>query len=116
MLSTIRNRLLIILALVGLSGWFLRPRDVTIREQGPDGRMRDTTVRRVPLKLGLDLQGGIHLALEIDESRGAVPDRAGALERALSISAAPQVTRAVLSATAATMPATMFEVPRKFAT
>ena len=85
MLSTIRNRLLIILALVALSAWFLKPRDVMIREQGPDGRMRDTTVRRVPLKLGLDLQGGIHLALEIDESRGAVPDRAGALERAITV-------------------------------
>ena len=30
------------------------------------------TVRRVPLKRGLDLQGGMHLALEVDESKGAV--------------------------------------------
>src|SRR5216117_4569724 len=45
-------------------------------------RMKDTTVRRVPLNLGLDLQGGIHLALEVDQSRGPVPDPAEAIRRA----------------------------------
>src|SRR3989454_1781467 len=46
------------------------------------GRMKDTTVRRVPITLGLDLQGGIHLALEVDQSRGPVPDPAEAIRRA----------------------------------
>src|SRR5437870_12025546 len=46
------------------------------------GRMKDTTVRRVPINLGLDLQGGIHLALEVDQSRGPVPDPAEAVRRA----------------------------------
>jgi preprotein translocase subunit SecD len=30
--------------------------------------MRDTTITRVPLKYGLDLQGGMHLGLELDQS------------------------------------------------
>ena len=47
--------------------------------------MRDTTIKRVPIKRGLDLLGGIHLALELDESRGPVADRSGALERALTV-------------------------------
>src|SRR5207249_9878118 len=38
------------------------------------GGMKDTTVRRVPVHLGLDLQGGVHLALEPDQSKGPVPD------------------------------------------
>src|SRR5690606_27397008 len=40
------------------------------------------TVKRVPLKRGLDLRGGMHLALEIDDSQGAVGDREDALMRA----------------------------------
>lgn len=85
MFSTIRNRIILLLLLVAASIFALVPRDVTIRERGADGRMRDTTVKRVPLKRGLDLQGGIHLALEIDETRGPVPDPQGALDRALTV-------------------------------
>lgn len=47
--------------------------------------MTDVKVRRVPIKLGLDLQGGIHLALEVDESQRPVADRADALDRALTV-------------------------------
>jgi preprotein translocase subunit SecD len=85
MFSSIRNRLILIGALVAISIFSLIPRDVTVRVRGADGAMMDTTIRRVPLKLGLDLQGGIHLALEIDESRGQVQDRAGAIDRALTV-------------------------------
>src|SRR5439155_6933730 len=46
------------------------------------GRMKDTTVRRLPVNLGLDLQGGIHLALEVDQTNGPVPDCADAIQRA----------------------------------
>src|SRR5207302_305761 len=46
------------------------------------GRMKDTTIRRVPINLGLDLQGGIHLALEVDQSKGPVPDCATAIQLA----------------------------------
>ena len=70
MFSSIRNRLILIGAIVAISVFSLIPRDVTTRVRDADGAMKDTTIRRIPLKLGLDLQGGIHLALEIDESRG----------------------------------------------
>ncbi|HXV85445.1 MAG TPA: hypothetical protein VD793_02045, partial [Gemmatimonadales bacterium] len=83
--TAIRNRLIIIALLVIGSSIALWPREVTIRTRGVDGRMRDTVIERVPLKQGLDLQGGIHLALEVDESKGAVADLAGALDRALRV-------------------------------
>ncbi len=85
MFSSIRNRLILIAILVGVAVFSLIPRNVTIRERGPDGVMMDTTVRRVPLKRGLDLQGGIHLALEIDESQGQVQNRPDAIERVLTV-------------------------------
>ncbi len=85
MFSTIRSRLIMIAALVALAIFSLWPRQITRRAKGPDGRMRDTVETRVPLKQGLDLQGGIHLALEVDQSKGAVADPAGALERALTV-------------------------------
>ncbi len=85
MFSTIRSRLIVIGLLVAGSALALWPRNVSRRARGDDGRMRDTVERRIPLKRGLDLQGGIHLALEIDQSKGAVADPAGALERALTV-------------------------------
>jgi preprotein translocase subunit SecD len=85
MLDSIRSRLIAIAILVALSVWALWPRQVTTRVRGENGRMRDSTVRQVNLKKGLDLQGGIHLALELDESRGQVPNRADAIDRALKV-------------------------------
>ena len=80
---TIRTRLITIGALVILCLWSVVPRDTTIRvRDAATGQMKDTTVRRVPISLGLDLQGGIHLALEVDESKGPVPDCADAIQRA----------------------------------
>jgi preprotein translocase subunit SecD len=40
-----------------------------------------------PVQRGLDLQGGIHMALEVDESKGALTarDRAEAIDRALKV-------------------------------
>jgi preprotein translocase subunit SecD len=43
------------------------------------------TVKRVPLKKGLDLQGGMHLSLEIDESKGVIADKSEAIDRALKV-------------------------------
>jgi len=82
-MGKIRQRLIVIGLLVGGCIVALLPRDT--RQRVPDsvtGRMKDTTVRRVPIQLGLDLQGGIHLALEVDESKGPVPDCADAIQRA----------------------------------
>jgi preprotein translocase subunit SecD len=83
---SIRNRLLVILGLVALSIFYLIPRDVTLRERDLEtGVMRDRTEKRVPLKLGLDLQGGMHLALELDQSRQVSADPKRDLDLALTV-------------------------------
>ncbi|HEU4523847.1 MAG TPA: protein translocase subunit SecD [Gemmatimonadales bacterium] len=83
---SIRNRLLLILALIALSVFYLVPRNVTVRERDLDtGVMRDRTERRMPLKLGLDLQGGMHLALELDQSKQVSADPARDLDLALTV-------------------------------
>jgi len=85
MTTSIRNRLLIIGALVALSVYSLFPREITIRSRGADGAMRDTTELRVPLKLGLDLQGGMHLGLELDQSNRVSSDVARDIDLALTV-------------------------------
>src|SRR5207237_4766289 len=83
MFYTVRSRLITIGILLVLSIWALIPTNTTQRvRDDATGRMKDTTVRRVPINLGLDLQGGIHLALEVDQSKGPVPDPADAIRRA----------------------------------
>src|ERR1041385_7920441 len=82
-MGKIRQRLYFIAALIVVSIIALVPRNVKQRVIDPQsGQMRDTTVRRVPINLGLDLQGGIHLALEVDQSKGPVPDPGDAIRRA----------------------------------
>jgi len=85
MFASIRSRLILIDALVAASVYFLFPRNVTIRERGPNGVMRDTVVTRVPLKRGLDLQGGMHLALELDQSKQVSADPKKDLDLALTV-------------------------------
>src|SRR3954465_930955 len=51
----------------------------------PDGTFYDTVMHRVPLRKGLDLSGGMHLALEVDESKGAVANKSEAIDRALKV-------------------------------
>src|SRR5438093_2039585 len=74
----------IILGLIAASVWALFPRTVVERVKR-NGEFVYDTVRRVPLKRGLDLQGGMHLALEVDESKGAVPDKSKAIDNALKV-------------------------------
>jgi preprotein translocase subunit SecD len=83
-MQNLKARLLLIAAMVIASAWALFPREVTDRVPR-DGVMVDTTFTRVPLKLGLDLRGGMYLALEIDESQQAVTDVSDALDRALRV-------------------------------
>ena len=85
MFSTIRSRLLLTAVLAVASVYFLFPRDVTLRERGANGVMRDTVVTRVPLKRGLDLQGGMHLALELDQSKQVSADPKKDLDLALTV-------------------------------
>src|SRR5687768_9210750 len=82
-MSNLKWRLLAILGALALSAWFLFPRDVTVKRRDADGFFRDTVERRVPLKRGLDLNGGMQMTLEIDDSKQAVPDKADAIDRAL---------------------------------
>jgi preprotein translocase subunit SecD len=83
---SIRNRLLLILALIALSVFYLVPRNVTLRERDlQTGVMHDRTEKRVPLKLGLDLQGGMHLALELDQSKQVSADPSRDLDLALTV-------------------------------
>jgi len=83
---SIRTRILVILALIALSVFYLIPRDVTVRERDlQTGVMHDRTEKRMPLKLGLDLQGGMHLALELDQSKQVSADPGRDLDLALTV-------------------------------
>jgi preprotein translocase subunit SecD len=85
MTKNIRNRLILIALLVLASVWAMLPRTVTVRERGADGVMHDVELRRVPPKKGLDLQGGMHLALELDESKRVSSNKAHDIELALTV-------------------------------
>jgi len=85
MLSSIRNRLILIGLLVAGSVFTLIPRNVTVRVKGDDGVMHDKVEKRVPLKYGLDLQGGMHLALELDQSKQVSADPKRDLDLALTV-------------------------------
>jgi preprotein translocase subunit SecD len=81
-----RTRLLIIAGLMALSIFYLVPRSVTLRERDiATGVMTDRTDKRVPLKLGLDLQGGMHLALELDQSKQVSADPKRDIDLALTV-------------------------------
>jgi preprotein translocase subunit SecD len=84
-MSNLKWRLVIIGVLVLASAWALFPRNVEVRQRRADGTFYDTTVYRVPLRKGLDLSGGMHLALEVDDSKGVVADKAEAIDRALKV-------------------------------
>src|SRR3954465_12009907 len=77
-------RIAIILGLVAALIWALFPRTVVERVKR-NGEFVYDTVHRVPLKKGLDLQGGMYLALEVDKSKGAVPDKSKAIDNALKV-------------------------------
>lgn len=83
-MSNLKYRVLLIVALLAASVWTLFPRTVVERVKR-NGVFVYDTVRKVPLKRGLDLSGGMHLTLEIDESKQAVVDRSEALDRALKV-------------------------------
>ncbi|HYC32343.1 MAG TPA: protein translocase subunit SecD [Gemmatimonadales bacterium] len=86
MAFSIRTRILVILGLLAVSVWALVPREITVRERDPKtGVMRDQTEKRVPLKQGLDLQGGMHLALELDQSKQVSADPKRDRELALTV-------------------------------
>jgi preprotein translocase subunit SecD len=81
---SLKWRIAIILGLIAASIWALFPRTVVERVKR-EGEFVYDTVMRVPLKRGLDLQGGMHLALEVDESKGLVADKSKAIDNALKV-------------------------------
>lgn len=83
-MSKLKYRIALILALIVASLWALFPR-TAVERVFRDGQFVFDTVQRVPLKRGLDLQGGIHLALELDESRGVIQDKPAAIEQAIRV-------------------------------
>jgi preprotein translocase subunit SecD len=85
MFASIRSRVIVIALLVIGSIYFLFPRNTTLRERGDNGVMRDTTETKMPLKLGLDLQGGMHLALELDQSKQVSSDPKRDIDLALTV-------------------------------
>lgn len=85
MFSSIRNRLIFIGFLVLAAAYGLWPREVIRTITLEDGTTRDTVVKEWNLKYGLDLQGGMHLALEIDQSGGPVANPEDALDRAETV-------------------------------
>ncbi len=82
--TSLKTRIGLIAAMVIASAVALIPRDIKIREVR-DGVTHDTTYKRVPLKLGLDLQGGMHLALELDQSKRISADPAKDIDLALTV-------------------------------
>ena len=83
-MANLKYRVLLIVGLLAASAWALFPRTVIERVKR-DGVFFYDTVKRVPLKRGLDLQGGMHLTLEVDESKQAVANKSEALDRALKV-------------------------------
>ncbi len=81
---SLKFRIALIAALIAASIWALYPR-TTVERVKRNGAFVLDTVKRVPLKRGLDLQGGMHLALEVDESKGAVVNKGEAIDRALTV-------------------------------
>ena len=82
MLGSVRGRLLIILAVILGAGFALYHTYDDCMETPAD--VRGTCS---PVKLGLDLQGGMHLVLEVDDSEGTMTAEArrDATDRALQI-------------------------------
>jgi preprotein translocase subunit SecD len=64
----------------------LIPRNQTIRVVDPATKqVKDLVEKRVPLKRGLDLQGGMHLGLELDQSKRVSADPAKDIDLALTV-------------------------------
>src|SRR6185503_4358773 len=84
-MSNLKYRVLIIVALCAVSVWSLFPRYVTQRVRGSYGLLHDKTSRHVPLQRGLDLQGGMYMQLEVNDSATAytASQKADAIDRAL---------------------------------
>jgi protein-export membrane protein SecD len=80
--------ILLILAITGIAVWFLYP-SVTFYMQSPEKRIqvirKNPEVLKKVINLGLDLQGGMRLVLEIDRSKLKDKEDKHVLDRAYAI-------------------------------
>jgi protein-export membrane protein SecD len=84
MLGSLKGRIFVIVAVLVFAGWQMYSNyDTCAEERERTGSARVCS----PIKLGLDLQGGMHLVLEVDDPEGTLtPEgRADATERALRV-------------------------------
>jgi len=84
MFNSIRTRLIIIAILAAICIWQLVPSKVKVRTV-IRGQPVDTVETLFNPALGLDLQGGMHLALELDQSRTVSSDPERDLDLALTV-------------------------------
>ena len=84
-MKELKYRFSVIIVLLLASIYALWPRDTTVRVEAPDGSFVYDTVKQIPIKLGLDLKGGMHIALEPDKSKGVATDVKDEIERAVTI-------------------------------
>lgn len=78
MFTSIRGRIIVIIAVLIFAGGYL----VTTYQESCGPEELDCTP--TPVKLGLDLQGGMHLVLEVDDPEGTLTEeaKAGLIEQA----------------------------------
>jgi protein-export membrane protein SecD len=84
MLGSLKGRIFVIITILAIAGWHMYSNyDTCATERERTGSSRVCS----PIKLGLDLQGGMHLVLEVDDPEGTMtPEaRADATERALTV-------------------------------
>jgi preprotein translocase subunit SecD len=85
-MKELKYRFSIIIVALLASVYALWPRDTVVRVQAPtgDGFVYDT-VKQIPVRLGLDIKGGMYIALEPDESEGVVTDVSDLMDRAVTV-------------------------------
>jgi protein-export membrane protein SecD len=84
MLGSLKGRIIVIIAVLVFAGWQMNANYTScVDERERTGSSRVCS----PIKLGLDLQGGMHLVLEVDDPEGTLtPEaRADATDRALRV-------------------------------
>jgi preprotein translocase subunit SecD len=83
--TSLKTRVGLIVAMILGSIIALIPTKTTIRVQSPGVPAHDSTFRPSPLKLGLDLQGGMHMGLELDQSKRVSADPSKDIDLALTV-------------------------------
>jgi len=88
----LRTRFIIVLIVIGISIYFLYP-TIRVATMDPAERKRlevenpealDKLLKK-SIKLGLDLKGGMHLVLEVDDSQLKASEKTDVLDRALEV-------------------------------